>query len=243
MRFRQVFQQTFHLWLAIGWALLPTISIAAAQSASHARPRAAATTAGTAAKANIALSAGASGVLAELASRAAVIFTGQVLSVTPSAGVVDIRFRIDQPIRNCPQNGDYVLREWAGLWTAHPDRYHVGQRALMFLSARGPAGISAPVDVNDGIVPLHATAAQPLADASGKAPADSTSAEMMVDPRWLQTRVSRIAAAPALLHALSTGSSAEETWAGPVTPLAAVPATSVTSAIAQIGVGGSDAQR
>ncbi len=188
-----------------------------------------------------AVPAGVSAILVELASRAAVIFTGQVLAVTPSAGVVDIRFHIDTPIRNCPQNGDYVVREWAGLWTAHPDRYRVGQRMLLFLAARGPAGMSAPVDVNDGILPLVATAQQPIMDASGAVPADSVSDGLTVDLRWLQARVTRTVGTPVLLRSLRAGSSAEKVWSGPVTPLATVPALSLTSVLAVIGSGGNDA--
>ena len=183
-----------------------------------------------------------SAVLVDVASRAAVIFAGQVLAITPSPGVVDIRFHIDNPIRNCPQNGDYVLREWAGLWTAHPNRYRVGQRVLLFLTARGAAGMSAPVDVNDGIVPLVASAQQPIMDASGTVPADGPSDGLTVDLRWLQARVTRTTATPVLLKSLSAGSSAEKGWSGPVTPLATVPALSLTSVIAVIGSGGNDAQ-
>ena len=186
--------------------------------------------------------AGVSAVLVDLASRAAVIFTGQVLAVTPAAGVVDIRFQIDNPIRNCPQNGDYVVREWAGLWTAHPNRYRVGQRVLLFLTARGAAGMSAPVDVDDGIVPLVATAKQPIMDTSGTVPADAPSGGLTVDLRWLQARVTRTTTTAVVLNALSVGSSAQKAWSGPVTPLPTVPAPSLSSIIAVILNGGSDAQ-
>ncbi len=185
---------------------------------------------------------GVSAVLVDLASRAAVIFTGQVLAVTPAAGVVDIRFQIDSPIRNCPQNGDYVVREWAGLWTAHPNRYRVGQRVLLFLTARGAAGMSAPRDVDDGIVPLVATAKQPIMDASGTVPADAPSGELTADLRWLQARVTRTTTTPVVLNALSVGSSAQKAWSGPVTPLPTAPAPNLSSIIAVILNGGSDAQ-
>ncbi len=196
---------------------------------------------GAAGPAAPALPPGLSAVLMQLAGHAAVIFSGQVLAVTPSAGVVDIRFHVENSIRNCPQNGDYVLREWAGLWTAHPDRYRIGQHVLLFLTARNSAGLSAPVDGSDGIVPLAAAAPQPLADASGTAPADAPSAGFTVDLRWLQARVARTSAAPMLLHSLSVTGSAGQAWAGPVAPLATAPATSLTSVIELLGQGGSDA--
>ena len=188
------------------------------------------------------LPAGTSAVLVDLASRATVIFAGQVLSVTPFGGTVDIRFGVESPVRNCPQNGDYVLREWAGLWTAHPNRYRIGQRVLLFLTARGPAGLSAPVDVNDGIVPLVPTAQPPIADASGMAPADTPSAGFTVDLRWLQTHVVRTSGTPALLNSLSTASSTMRAWSGPVAPLAPISATSLNSVLAVIGNKGSNAQ-
>ncbi len=196
---------------------------------------------GVAGAAGPAMPAGLSAVLSDFASRAAVIFSGQVLAVTPSAGVVDIRFHVENPIRNCPQNGDYVLREWAGLWTAHPDRYRVGRHVLLFLTARSSAGLSAPVDGNDGIVPLVATAEQPRADASGTAPADASSSELTVDLRWLQTRVARTSVTSMLLHSSSTEHSRGQAWSGPVTPLAKGPATSLSSVISFLSQGDSDA--
>ncbi len=245
MLFREAFR-SFRLWCALGAALAsmcgasaaaqssPSSKIATKRNLSAAAPAAAPTV--------TALPSGTSAVLADLAARAAVIFSGQVLAITPTAGVVDIRFHVDTPIRNCPQNGDYILREWAGLWMAHPDRYRVGQHVLLFLTARGPAGLSAPVDVNDGIVPLVATAQQPIANASGTAPPDTPSAGLSVDLRWLQTRVSRVSAAPVLLNSLNTANSNGDTWSGPVTPLAALPATSLASIITLIGTGGSSAK-
>ena len=166
-----------------------------------------------------------------------------VLDVAPSAGVVDIRFHIENPIRGCPPNGDYVLREWSGLWAADPGRYLVGQHLLLFLTARGPAGISAPVDVNDGFLPLLATSPQPLADASGKAPADLPSAGLSVDVRLLQTRVTRSSVTPVLLNSLGAGNPPEAAWSGPVAPLAAHPPASLAAVLALIGTGTSSVSR
>ena len=242
MRFSERFLQSFCFWFTVTLAIAPVWgTLALAQSSSPAKV-VAKPNLDVSAPASPALPAGTSAVLVDLASRAAVIFIGQVLAVTPSAGVVDIRFHVENPIRNCPQNGDYVLREWAGLWTAHPNRYRVGQRVLLFLAARGAAGMSAPVDVNDGIVPLMATAQQPIMDASGTVPADSPSDGLTVDLRWLQARVTRSSATPVLLNSLSAGSSAAKAWSGPVTPLVTVPAPSLTSVIAVIGKGGNDSQ-
>lgn len=241
MPFREALQ-SLRLCCALVAALASTWAASATAQTSSSSKIAPKRNLSASAPAATALPAATSAVLSDLASRAAVIFSGQVLDVAPSAGIVDIRFHIDTPIRNCPQNGDYVLREWAGLWTAHPDRYRVGQHLLLFLTARGPAGLSAPVDVNDGIVPLVATAQQPIANASGNAPADTPSAGLTVDLRWLQTRVTRTSTAPVLLNSLNTANANGDTWSGPVTPLATLPATSLTSVISLIGSGGSSAK-
>ena len=229
-------------WFTVTLAIAPAWDLAAVAQSSSSGRAAAQRNLDASATANKAVPADVSAVLVDLASRAAVIFTGQVLAITPSAGVVDIRFQIDTPIRNCPQNGNYVVREWAGLWTAHPNRYRVGQRVLLFLAARGVAGMSAPVDVNDGIVPLIATAQQPIMDASGTVPADSPSDGLTVDLRWLQARVTRSSTTPVLLNSLSAGNSAAKAWSGPVTPLEMFSAPRLTSVIAVIGKGGNDPQ-
>lgn len=133
--------------------------------------------------------------LQQMASHAAVIFSGQVVAVSrnDSAGFVDVRFRIDAAVRGCPKAGWYVLREWAGLWTAQPERYRVGQSRLMLLTARGPAGMSSPVGGMDGAIPLVAAGAAPIADAAGVAPVDTgeDAPTPMVDLRWIQARAVR----------------------------------------------------
>jgi hypothetical protein len=179
--------------------------------------------------------AGASAVLLDMASHAGVIFTGEVVAVTRSdaAGFVDVRFHIDQAVRGCPKTGAYVLREWAGLWTGHPERYRVGQRFLMLLAARGAAGMSAPVGGMDGAIPLLASGAEPLANAAGVAPADDGAvAGYAVDLRWVQARVARSAVSSVVAaqarSVVATGTPAKPwpvdpggtEWSGPVSPLA-----------------------
>ena len=164
-------------------------------------------------------------VLRGMAARAGVIFSGHVESITrnDAGGFVDVRFRIDQPVRGCPKTGAYVLREWAGQWTAKPERYVVGQRLLMLLTARGPSGISAPVDGMDGVIPLLSVGLQPMADKAGVAPADDGSAapDVAVDLRRLQTRVMRPASIGILAAAriVSPGDERAGAWVGPTTPL------------------------
>lgn len=170
-------------------------------------------------------------VLRAMAARAGVIFSGRVESITrhDAAGFVDVRFRIDQPVRGCPRTGAYVLREWAGRWTAMPERYVVGQQLLMLLAARGPSGISAPVDGMDGALHIVALGVPPMADKNGVAPPEdgSASPEEIVDLRRLETRVLRstpagVSAAARIASPGGVGFPVDgpvSLWAGPAAPL------------------------
>ena len=163
--------------------------------------------------------------LVDMATQAAIIFAGQVLSIDhqEASGFVDIRFRIEEAVRNCPKNGDYVLREWAGLWTGHDQRYHVGQHLLLLLTARGAAGMSSTVGGPDGAIPLLPTGAQPVADSYGNLPPDEgVTSAATVDLRWIQSRVQRTASPGASAHSTLTDPSP---WSGPVAPLDPTSAT------------------
>ncbi len=169
-------------------------------------------------------------VLRGLAARAGVIFSGRVESITrnDAAGFIDVRFRVEQAVRGCPKTGAYVLREWAGQWTARPARYTVGQHVLMLLAARGPSGMSAPVDGLDGVIPIVAVGFEPMADRNGVAPPEDGSAapEVVADLRRLQTRVMRQGPAMAGATARLVSSPAQtpaspwlDPWLGAATPL------------------------
>jgi hypothetical protein len=91
--------------------------------------------------------------LENLASRAAIVFAGQVTSIQRQGGVVAIVFRVDTPVVG--QAGPvYTLREWAGLWPPGQWRYTVGERAMVFLHGSSQAGFSSAVDGGEGVVPL-----------------------------------------------------------------------------------------
>jgi hypothetical protein len=122
------------------------------------------------------------GVLRNLASRAGVVFVGQVQSIVPKAGVVEITFQVQQPVIGVV-GGTYVLREWAGRWTGGQLRYRIGQRAMFFLHAPSAAGLSSPVDGMAGIVPLV-----PMGANVGP----------LLDVRMLATRVARSVGSPML---------------------------------------------
>ncbi|WP_198152114.1 hypothetical protein [Granulicella tundricola] len=134
------------------------------------------------------------GVLLGMANQAGVIFAGQVVSVTRADGngYVDVAFRVDQAVRGCDTGGTYTVREWAGLWVGQTERYRVGQRLLMLLTAKGAGGMSAPVNGMDGAIPVVANVAPPLMR-NGVVPADTGVDEAggLVDLRWIRARVTR----------------------------------------------------
>jgi len=137
-------------------------------------------------------------VLHEMSDRAGVIFMGQVLAVRLpgnaglASGVVEVDFRVDQPILGCRAGQAYVLREWAGLWIG-VQRYRVGQRLLMLLHAPSVGGMSSPVGGLDGAIPIRQSAATGAAamgavtESSGTPPTTLS----FVDLRWLGAKVQR----------------------------------------------------
>lgn len=119
-------------------------------------------------------------VLRGLAARAGVVFVGQVRSIVPKDGVVEITFAVEQPVLGV-LGGSYVMREWAGRWTGGQQRYRVGERAMFFLHApsvspNGDAGLSSPVDGMAGVVPVIPMGAN---------------ADALLDVRMLAARVVR----------------------------------------------------
>ena len=91
--------------------------------------------------------------LTSLASRAAQVFAGQVVSVTRKGGVVEITFRVEKPVVGATGN-TLTLREWAGLWPPGQFRYTIGERALVFLHGVSAAGFASSVDGAEGVVPI-----------------------------------------------------------------------------------------
>ncbi|MFC6645267.1 hypothetical protein ACFQBQ_06625 [Granulicella cerasi] len=116
------------------------------------------------------------GALRSLANRAQLVFVGQVISITRKSGVVEVAFRVDTTVTGVSSGDGYILREWAGLWPPGMQRYHVGDRAMVFAAAPSEAGLSTPVDGAEGVVPV-------LLQADSSAP--------LLDVRRLATRVQR----------------------------------------------------
>lgn len=117
--------------------------------------------------------------LQNLASRAATVFAGQVISIQRHGGVVEIVFRVDTPVVG-EVGSTYTLREWAGMWPPGQWRYTVGERAMVFLHGVSPAGLSSAVDGGEGVVPLMR----------------GTDGTQLLDVRRLATRVLRPLGSP-----------------------------------------------
>jgi hypothetical protein len=114
-------------------------------------------------------------VIRNLASRAGVVFVGQVESVQANGGVMEVVFAVQKPVIG-DVGETYTVREWAGRWTGGQQHYRVGQRAMMFLYAPNEAGLSSPVEGMAGVVPLVPMGAD---------------ADALLDVRWLATKVVR----------------------------------------------------
>jgi hypothetical protein len=121
-----------------------------------------------------------SGVLRSLASRASVVFVGEVESIKPNGGVMEIVFRVQQPVIG-EVGSTYTLREWSGRWSGGQQHYRLGQRSMVFLYAPSAAGLSSPVDGMAGVVPLIPMGAD---------------TDPLLDVRMLATRVERSVGSP-----------------------------------------------
>jgi hypothetical protein len=78
------------------------------------------------------------------------IFDGTVLSVQAvpnddhDLATMQITFRVEQAIRGTRAGQILTIREWAGLWNSG-ERYHVGERLLLFLYSPSALGLTSPV--------------------------------------------------------------------------------------------------
>ena len=91
--------------------------------------------------------------LQSLAAGAQTIFVGQIISIQRRGGVVEVTFRVEQPVAGAA-GSTFTVREWAGMWPANFQRYTVGQRVLAFLRGASGAGLSSPVHGAEGLVPV-----------------------------------------------------------------------------------------
>src|SRR5271167_2519745 len=78
------------------------------------------------------------------------IFAGTVKSVERAApkgngvATVLINFHVDQAMRGVQTGQMLAIREWAGLWESG-ERYHAGERVLLFLYPPSKLGLTSPV--------------------------------------------------------------------------------------------------
>jgi hypothetical protein len=90
--------------------------------------------------------------LQRVARKAALIFTGTVVSIAAVRGIgsaettgVEVTFQVEQALRGLRAGQRYTIREWSGLWMSGP-RYRVGQRMTLFLYRPSRAGLTSPVE-------------------------------------------------------------------------------------------------
>jgi hypothetical protein len=79
------------------------------------------------------------------------IFSGTVLQVehrnsdsSSALATTRIMFRVDEAIRNVSRGQTVEINEWAGLWQSG-ERYHPGERVLLFLYPPSRLGLTSPV--------------------------------------------------------------------------------------------------
>jgi hypothetical protein len=89
--------------------------------------------------------------LQQVTRRAGTIFAGKVTSITPIRATasdqvesVEVTFQVEQAIRGVRVGQMLSIREWAGLWSPG-ERYHVGERLMLFLYAASKIGLTSPV--------------------------------------------------------------------------------------------------
>jgi hypothetical protein len=79
------------------------------------------------------------------------IFSGTVLQIehrnsdsSSSLATTTIFFRVDEAIRNVRRGQVIEVKEWGGLWQSG-ERYHRGERVLLFLYPLSKFGLTSPV--------------------------------------------------------------------------------------------------
>ncbi len=100
--------------------------------------------------------------LTQLTRKAGFIFSGRVLRVerppaTPGrVPVVRVELRVERALRGTRSGEVFTLTQWAGAWE-NGTQYRPGQRLLLFLYPRGPAGLTSVVGGRLGEFEVDAT--------------------------------------------------------------------------------------
>ena len=91
--------------------------------------------------------------LSELAKKADIIFSGTVLGVekvdSGGAPTMRVTFEVEDAIRGVSPREILAISQWMGLWT-NGERYHVGERVLLFLHRASTAGLTSEVGGDAG---------------------------------------------------------------------------------------------
>ncbi|MGA8271576.1 MAG: hypothetical protein WB919_08455 [Candidatus Sulfotelmatobacter sp.] len=93
--------------------------------------------------------------LPQIVHASGIIFSGRVMSVGRSAGAAatpiaqgaaftTITFQVEDAVRGVFAGQTLTIHEWAGLW-ARGERYHVGERVVLFLYSPSKIGLTSPV--------------------------------------------------------------------------------------------------
>ena len=90
-------------------------------------------------------------VFQQLIRTAGIIFSGRVSSVRsatssprPGHSSTAITFQVEHAILGTSPGQNLTIHEWGGLWN-RGERYHVGERVLLFLYAPSKLGLTSPV--------------------------------------------------------------------------------------------------
>jgi hypothetical protein len=91
------------------------------------------------------------------------IFSGTVLKVehhdsdsSSALATTSTLFRVNQAIRGVQRGQIVEVKEWGGLWQSG-ERYHPGERVLLFLYPPSKLGLTSPVGHRSGSLPVNST--------------------------------------------------------------------------------------
>ncbi|HZR64123.1 MAG TPA: hypothetical protein VFA85_03190 [Terriglobales bacterium] len=95
-------------------------------------------------------------VLHRVLAKSGQIFSGTVIKVEHSTtnsstalATTSVQLRVDEAIRGVRKGQIVQVKEWAGLWQSG-ERYHPGERVLLFLYPPSKFGLTSPVGRNAG---------------------------------------------------------------------------------------------
>ena len=90
-------------------------------------------------------------IFQQLVHAAGIIFSGRVTFIGRAASTsgqdaasTAVTFQVEHAMRGASAGQNLTIQEWAGLWNSG-ERYHVGERLLLFLYSPGKLGLTSPV--------------------------------------------------------------------------------------------------